>query len=77
MKPMRATLLMLGSSVILQALSGCVVAPPPRPVVVQPRAIVVEPAYPSPGPGWVWIEHPRRGWGWYHRDHGWHRGWHD
>jgi len=61
---------------LVQGLSGCVVAPPgPRPVVVHP--VVVAPAYASPGPGWVWVQHPRYGWGWRHADHGWHHGWRD
>jgi len=65
------------------ALSGCVVAPAPGPVVVAPppgvvvpRGVVyVAPTYPMPAPGYVWVHHPRYGWGWHHGRHGWHRGW--
>ena len=76
MKPVKALLCTTAGLALLSVLSGCVVAPP-RPVVVHPQAVVVEPAYASPGPGWVWVQHPRHGWGWHHRDRGWHRGWRD
>jgi hypothetical protein len=66
-------------------LGGCVVAPapvrvvapPPPPVgiVVPPGVVYVAPTYAVPGPGYVWVHHPRYGWGWRHPDHGWHRGW--
>lgn len=62
-----------------------VVAPAPAPVVVAPAPVVIAPAPPGvvyiaptyaiPAPGYVWRYHPRFGWGWYHADHGWHRGW--
>ena len=39
------------------------------------RGPYVHPAYVSPGPEWSWRAHPYEGWGWYHPDHGWHRGW--
>jgi hypothetical protein len=66
----------LAALALLGSLGGCVVVPAgPRPVVAQP--VYVEPAYPAPGPGWVWITHPRHGSGWRHPRHGWHRGWHD
>ena len=59
-----------------------VVPPPPRvvvapgPAVVVPVGVVyVEPTYVTPGPGYVWVHHPRYGWGWRHHHHGWHRGW--
>ncbi|MEY2689669.1 MAG: hypothetical protein RL375_3868 [Pseudomonadota bacterium] len=62
-----------GASVLLAVCAGCIVVPAERHA---PRAVVlVEPAYPSPGVGWVWEAHPRHGWGWRHRAHGWHRGW--
>ncbi len=41
----------------------------------QPPVVVVEPAYPMPGPGYVWMEHPRYGWGWHHPQYGWHKRW--
>ena len=82
--PIRS-LITLATLAIGASLTGCVVAPvPARPVVVNPgpvyvapapAPVYVAPAYASPGVGWVWIEHPRYGWGWHHPDHGWHRGW--
>jgi len=51
-------------------LAGCAV----EPAVVRPVA-VVRPAYPIPGPGYLWRLHPTYGWGWYHPRLGWHRGW--
>ena len=71
---------------LMAASTGCVVAPAPhRPVVVAPAgpAVVIEPApvitvaptYAMPAPGYVWVQHPRFGWGWRHPVHGWHRGW--
>lgn len=66
----------LAALALLGSLSGCVVVPAgPRHVVAQP--VYVEPAYPAPGPGWVWITHPRYGGGWHHPHNGWHRGWRD
>lgn len=82
--PIRS-LIALATLAIGASLTGCVVAPvPARPVVVNPgpvyvapapAPVYVAPAYASPGVGWVWIQHPRYGWGWHHPDHGWHRGW--
>ncbi|MBV5292710.1 MAG: hypothetical protein JZU58_10205 [Curvibacter lanceolatus] len=82
--PIRS-LITLVTLAIGASLTGCVVAPvPARPVVVNPgpvyvapapAPVYVAPAYASPGVGWVWIQHPRYGWGWHHPDHGWHRGW--
>lgn len=82
--PIRS-LITLATLAIGASLTGCVVAPvPARPVVVNPgpvyvapapTPVYVAPAYASPGVGWVWIQHPRYGWGWHHPDHGWHRGW--
>ena len=82
--PIRS-LITLATLAIGASLTGCVVAPvPARPVVVNPgpvyvapapAPVYVAPAYASPGVGWVWIKHPRHGWGWHHPDHGWHRGW--
>jgi len=79
------SLIALAALAISASLTGCVVAPvPARPVVVNPgpvyvapapAPVYVAPAYASPGVGWVWIQHPRYGWGWHHPDHGWHRGW--
>lgn len=58
-------------------LTGCVVAPV-APYRAEPAGVVyVEPAYASPGPGWVWMSSPRYGWGWHHPHRGWHRGWRD
>ena len=62
-------------SILAVALStglvGCIVAPVAPPV----PGVYVAPAYPIPAPGYVWIRHPRYGYGWHHRSHGWHRGW--
>jgi hypothetical protein len=45
-------------------------------VVISPRpVIVVRPTYAIPAPGYLWRQHPRYGWGWYHPRLGWHRGW--
>jgi len=85
-RPTRS-LITLAAVAIGASLTGCVVAPvPARPVVVNPgpvyvapapapAAVYVAPTYASPGVGWVWVQHPRYGWGWHHPDHGWHRGW--
>ncbi|MCP5267201.1 MAG: hypothetical protein H6934_13880 [Burkholderiaceae bacterium] len=65
-------------------LSGCVVYPAavhrpaavaPAGVIVPPGVVYVAPGYPAPGVGWIWSYHGRRGWGWHHRQRGWHRGW--
>ena len=29
-----------------------------------PVAVYARPASPMPGPGYVWMSHPRYGWGW-------------
>lgn len=68
------TLVLVG--VVLAATSGCVIAPQPYRAVEVPAPVYVEPAYPSPGVGWVWELHPSFGWGWHHSRFGWHRGWH-
>ena len=80
-----SSLITLATLAIGASLTGCVVAPmPARPGVVNPgpgyvapapAPVYVAPAYASPGVGWVWVQHPRYGWGWHHPDHGWHRGW--
>lgn len=63
------------------AVAGCVVAPAPIRVVAPPNVVAppgvvyVGPAYALPGPGYVWVHHPRFGWGWHHPHAGWHRGW--
>lgn len=62
----------------LLATGGCVVAPLPyQPVyTVQPQGgMMVAPDEPMPAPGYVWIQHPRYGWGWHHSRYGWRRGW--
>lgn len=68
----------IAMSVLCLALCGCVFRAEPLPppgVVVPPGVVYVAPAYASPGPGYVWRHHPEHGWGWYHAEHGWHRGW--
>lgn len=56
--------------------TGCVVVPARHyGAAVEPAPVYVEPAYASPGVGFVWKVHPRFGWGWYHPRMGWHRGW--
>jgi hypothetical protein len=40
-----------------------------------PPVVIVEPAYPMPAPGYVWLKHPRYGWGWHHPQYGWHKRW--
>ena len=64
------------SSVVLTVLtSGCVVEPV-RPAFVAPAGVVyVAPTYVSPGAGYAWAYHSGYGWGWYHANYGWHRGW--
>ncbi|HTD90399.1 MAG TPA: hypothetical protein VK663_07035 [Burkholderiales bacterium] len=63
------------------ALAGCIVAPapiavgPPPGVVLPPGVVYVAPTYAIPAPGYVWVHHPRYGWGWRHSQYGWHRGW--
>ena len=77
------------SAIVLAAasLSACVVAPAgygtpgyAGAAYVEPSAppvgiAVVAPSYASPGPGWAWRYHPRRGWGWFNPHRGWHHGW--
>jgi hypothetical protein len=71
--------LVLATGLVL-ALSGCIVTParvavaPPE-VVVPAGVVYVAPTYAVPAPGYVWVHHPRYGWGYHHRHHGWHRGW--
>ena len=61
---------------VLLSTAGCIVAPARHGrVAVAPGPVYVEPAYPSPGVGFVWEIHPRFGWGWHHPGRGWHRGW--
>lgn len=83
--PLRSPMGLASLAAVACLTTGCVVAPvPARPVVVNPGPVYVAPApatvyvaptYASPGVGWVWIQHPRYGWGWHHPDLGWHRGW--
>ncbi|MES2941806.1 MAG: hypothetical protein V4772_02925 [Pseudomonadota bacterium] len=62
-------------------LAGCAVEPVVvRPVhagvyVPPPGVTYVAPTYAMPAPGYVWMHHPRYGWGWHHPEHGWHYGW--
>jgi hypothetical protein len=57
-------------------LAGCAVAPVGGGGGGGGGGVVnVRPAYPRPGPGYVWQNHPRQGWGWHHPNYGWHRGW--
>lgn len=73
---MKRLVLALAAALTLVATSGCVVVPARhRAVAVVEAPVYVEPAYGSPGVDWVWQVHPAYGWGWYHRDRGWHRGW--
>ena len=72
---MRTTVL-LATILMAAATSGCVVAPAgPRGYGAVGATVYVEPTYARPGPGWEWERHPDRGWGWHHREHGWHQGW--
>jgi hypothetical protein len=59
------------------ALSACIYAEPgpPAGVVVPPGVVYVAPTYERPGPGWDWRYNHEHGWGWYHPEHGWHKGW--
>ena len=67
-------------------LAGCIVQPPvvrpvyaPQPELVYetppPGVVYVAPTYALPAPGFVWRYNARFGWGWYHPQRGWHRGW--
>jgi hypothetical protein len=60
------------------SLGACIIAPP-RPYVYDQggTAVAAAPApyYASPGPGYFWLNNVAFGWGWHHRQHGWHRGW--
>jgi len=69
------------------ALQGCVVAPAQpayaaapaygytQPVQPGPTVTYVAPTYAAPAVGFYWAFHPRFGWGYYHPQQGWHRGW--
>ena len=65
---------------LLLATAGCVVAPPYAPVYGagygEAPVYSEAPTYVSPGVGFIWLQHPRYGYGWHHPHHGWHRGWH-
>lgn len=67
---------------LLLATAGCVVAPPYGPVYgeasvySEPPVYSEAPTYVSPGVGFLWLRHPRHGYGWHHPHRGWHRGWH-
>lgn len=73
--------LLVCAQLLAASLGGCVVAPapvavvPPPGVVVPAGVVYVTPAYPAPGPGYLYRHHPRYGWGWNHAELGWHRGW--
>jgi hypothetical protein len=71
---MRRSVLPLVAVAAAFAVTGCVVAPVAPYRGPPPRAVYVEPVYPSPGPGWGWRQRPGHGWGWYHRDRGWRDG---
>ena len=47
---------------------------PPQ-VVMPPGVVYLAPTYPIPEVGFVWSYHPGHGWGWFHPERGWHRGW--
>ncbi len=66
----------LGSIAALAlAMSGCIVVPV-EPAYGAPAGVAyVGPTYAVPGVGFTWAYHARYGWGWHHRQHGWHRGW--
>jgi hypothetical protein len=73
-------LAILSSAVVATAaLSGCIVAAPPPAYGVAyappPGVVYVAPTYAAPGPGWEWRYHATYGWGWWHPQRGWHRGW--
>ena len=71
---MKTKFLLTGATLAV-LLGGCVVEPV-RPVHVAPPGVVyIEPTYASPGPGYAWAYHGGYGWGWFHPNHGWHRGW--
>jgi hypothetical protein len=72
---MKTSFVMIVASTVLAATSGCVVAPGPPAYVDGSATVYLAPTYASPGPGWIWVRHPRYGWGWRHPEHGWHRGW--
>lgn len=63
---------------LASSLVGCVVAPArvePVGVYVPPGVVYTAPVYPMPAPGYTWRYHEHYGWGWYHPQYGWHRGW--
>lgn len=71
MHQIKRLLILILVSLGITQLTACVVEP------IQPVHYAVRPApyYPSPGEGWEWREHHEEGWGWYHPNEGWHRGW--
>jgi len=72
---------LLAVACLIALSAGCapppvVVRPTPANVYARPPAnVYVEPVYPRPAPGYVWMYHPRYGWGWHHPSYGWYRGW--
>jgi hypothetical protein len=78
---MRNFLPALAGIAAILAASGCVVAPAHEyrygaDGYYAPAGVAyVAPTYESPGPGWGWRYHEKYGWGWYHPEYGWHRGW--
>jgi hypothetical protein len=80
---MKNGLALVVAGLALASMSGCIVAPARGygyeggGEYVAPAGVVyVAPTYAIPGPGWGWEYHARYGWGWHHRQYGWHRGWH-
>jgi hypothetical protein len=60
------------AGLFVSTLTGCVVAPPEAGVVVRPGVAYVAPAYPAPGPDYVWENNGPQGWGWRHPVRGWY-----
>jgi hypothetical protein len=46
-----------------------------QPITPPPTVVYVQPAYVAPAIGFRWAFHPRFGWGYYHQQRGWARGW--
>jgi hypothetical protein len=70
---------MLVGALLATTLTGCVLTPQPVDyaptvgVVVPAGVAYVPPAYPMPGPGYLWSFNVAYGWGWRHPVYGWYR----
>ncbi|HTH94163.1 MAG TPA: hypothetical protein VL550_02935 [Rhodocyclaceae bacterium] len=71
----KSALSLLCAVLLGSTLAGCVVAPVEPPMEAPYGVTYVAPVGVAPAPGYTWRYHARYGWGWWHPQYGWHRGW--